>query len=88
MPPFLTLRSARLWGICREWKAQVPAALEFLILTAARTGEVIGARWSQIDFKDKVWIVPAARMKSGREHRVPLSSAAITVLQPNARRKG
>jgi integrase len=56
------------------------AALEFLILTAARTGEVIGARWSEIDLKDKVWIVPAARMKSGREHRVPLSSAAITVL--------
>ncbi len=56
------------------------AALEVLILTAARTGEVIGARWSEIDLKNKVWIVPAARMKSGREHRVPLSSAAITIL--------
>ncbi len=56
------------------------AALEFLILTAARTGEVIGARWSEIDPEERIWVVPAARMKSGREHRVPLSSAAITVL--------
>jgi len=45
------------------------AALEFLILTVARTGEIIGARWSEINLKDRVWVVPAARMKSGREHR-------------------
>jgi integrase len=56
------------------------AALEFLILTAARTSEVVYARWTEIDFKKKVWIVPASRMKSGREHRVPLSSAAIAVV--------
>jgi integrase len=56
------------------------AALEFLILTVARTGEVIGARWSEIDLKDRIWVVPAVRMKSGREHRVPLSSAAVAVL--------
>jgi integrase len=56
------------------------AALEFLILTAARTGEVIGACWSEIDLKERIWVVPTARMKSGREHRVPLSSAAIAVL--------
>jgi integrase len=56
------------------------AALEFLILTVARTGEVIGARWSEIDLKDSIWVVPAVRMKSGRDHRVPLSSAAIAVL--------
>jgi integrase len=56
-------------------------ALEFLILTAARTGEVIGATWDEIDFVDNVWTVPAARMKGHREHRVPLSSAAIELLR-------
>jgi len=55
-------------------------ALEFTILTAARTGEVIGARWQEIDFAQKIWIVPAGRMKSGKEHRVPLSSRAIEIL--------
>jgi integrase len=57
------------------------AALEFLILTAARTGEVIGARRSEIDFRAHVWTVPAERMKGKREHRVPLSSAAIKALE-------
>jgi integrase len=57
------------------------AALEFLILTAARTNEVIGARWLEINFKAKIWTVPATRMKSGREHRVPLSAAATKVLK-------
>ncbi len=57
------------------------AALEFTILTAARTGEVIGATWDEIDFRQKIWLVPAARMKAGREHRVPLSPAAIAVLE-------
>jgi integrase len=56
-------------------------ALEFLILTAARSGEVLGARWEEIDLEAKVWTVPAARMKAGREHRVPLSSRAVEVLQ-------
>ena len=56
-------------------------ALEFLILTASRSGEVIGARWSEIDLLDKTWTVPASRMKSRREHRVPLSVAAVTLLQ-------
>jgi integrase len=55
-------------------------ALEFLILTAARTGEVIGARWSEIDLLDKIWTVPAARMKAHREHRVPLSPRALAIL--------
>ena len=63
------------------------AALEFLILTAARTGEVIGARWSEIDLKESIWVVPAARMKSGRDHRVPLSSTAIAVLKRMASSK-
>jgi integrase len=56
-------------------------ALEFLILTAARTGEVIGARWDEVDLEEKIWVLPAARMKAGREHRVPLSGAALTVLE-------
>jgi integrase len=55
-------------------------ALQFVILTAARTGEVIGARWSEIDFGEAVWTVPAARMKAAREHRVPLSTSALDVL--------
>jgi integrase len=56
-------------------------ALEFLILTAARTGEIIGGRWDEVDFEDKIWVVPAARMKAGREHRVPLSGAALAILK-------
>jgi integrase len=54
-------------------------ALEFVILTAARTGEVLGARWGELD--DKLWTVPAERMKSEREHRVPLSKQATAVLK-------
>jgi integrase len=55
-------------------------ALEFAICTAARTAEVLGARWGEIDLDGKVWTVPAERMKAGREHRVPLSDAALAVL--------
>jgi integrase len=54
-------------------------ALEFAILTAARTGEVISARWNEIDLLDKTWTVPAARMKARREHRVPLSPRALAI---------
>jgi integrase len=57
------------------------AALEFLVLTAARTGEVIGARHSEIDFRARMWTVPAERMKGKRKHRVPLSSAAMKALE-------
>ena len=55
-------------------------AIEFAILTACRSGEVRGARWSEFDFKEKVWTIPAARMKAHREHQVPLSEAAMAVL--------
>jgi integrase len=55
--------------------------LEFLILTAARTGEVIGAQWSEFDLAAKIWTVPANRMKGGREHRVPLSDRAVEIVQ-------
>ena len=56
-------------------------ALEFLILTVGRTGEVIGAEWPEIDFKAKTWNVPGERMKTGRPHRVPLSPPALSVVQ-------
>jgi integrase len=65
----------------REMDGFGAAALEFLILTAARTGEVIGAQHSEIDLGARVWVVAAERMKGDREHRVPLSSAAIAVLE-------
>lgn len=55
-------------------------ALAFAILTAARTGEVIGADWREIDLAGAVWTVPAERMKGGREHRVPLSKPALALL--------
>jgi integrase len=63
----------------RKVEGTSAAALEFLILTVGRTGEVIGARWPEFNLKSGVWVVPAERMKSGREHRVPLSAAAIAV---------
>lgn len=56
-------------------------ALEFAVLTAARSGEIRGARWDEVDLDEKVWIVPAGRMKAKREHRVPLSDAAVELLQ-------
>jgi integrase len=55
-------------------------ALEFLILTAARTGEVIGATWGEIDLTERLWVIPSGRMKAGKEHRVPLSDSAMAVL--------
>jgi integrase len=55
-------------------------ALQFLILTAARTGEVREATWREFDFKAKVWTIPANRMKAGREHRVPLSAGSVAIL--------
>jgi len=64
----------------RQRKGYSALALEFLILTAARTGEIIGAKWAEIDLEKKVWIVPADRMKMGKEHRVPLCSRAIEIL--------
>jgi integrase len=55
-------------------------ALEFLLLTATRTGEVIGACWSEIDLKQKLWQIPAERMKSGKAHTVPLNDRAVAIL--------
>jgi len=55
-------------------------ALEFTILTAARTGETIGAQWDEISEREKLWIIPAERMKAERDHRVPLSRRALAII--------
>ena len=65
----------------REREGMAARALELAILTAARTGEIIGTRWDEIDLDDKVWTIPAGRMKGGREHKVPLSERAIQLLR-------
>jgi len=67
--------------ILRQHDVVSALGLEFKILTAARTGEVIGAIWDEIDIDKANWVVPAERMKGGIEHRVPLSPASIAVLR-------
>ena len=73
LPKFMA-RLAKVGGVAAR-------ALEFAILTVGRTGEVLGAVWSEIDLVKKVWIIPGERMKAGREHRVPLNPPAIAVLE-------
>lgn len=65
----------------RKREAVAALALEFTILTAARTGEAIGAKWTEVDLDKAIWTIPAARMKAGREHRIPLSQRALEILQ-------
>ena len=65
----------------RERDAVSALALEFAILTAARSGEVLGARWREIDFGARIWTIPPQRMKAAREHRVPLSESAFAILE-------
>jgi integrase len=65
----------------REVGGTAARALEFTILTAARTGEVIGARWTEIDMVAGSWTIPGDRMKAGQEHRVPLPEAALAILR-------
>jgi integrase len=74
-------------GKLREREATAALALEFCILTAARSGEVLGARWEELDLDRAVWTVPAARMKAGREHRVPLSGRALSIIKALANSK-
>ena len=57
------------------------AVFEFMVLTAARSGEARGAKWSEVDLDDGIWTIPADRMKAGQEHRVPLSRAALAILE-------
>ena len=72
----------------RQREGVAARALEFAICCAARTGEVIGAQWSEISLKDKTWTIPAGRMKGGREHRVALSDRAIALLRALPTEKG
>ncbi|MFN8828516.1 MAG: tyrosine-type recombinase/integrase [Labrys sp. (in: a-proteobacteria)] len=71
-------------GMLRERGGVSSLAIEFIILTAARSGEALGMRWSEVDLTAKVWIVPAARMKAGREHRVPLTARALAIIEQMA----
>ena len=72
----------------RQHDGLSPKALEFAVLTAARSGEVRGANWAEIDLEAAVWTVPPERMKAGKEHRVPLSAAAIKLLEAMPRIEG
>jgi integrase len=73
VPAFMAALRARLGTSAR--------CLEFTILTASRTNEAIGAGWAEINFAEKLWTIPAARMKGGRDHRVPLNPSSIAVLK-------
>lgn len=80
--PALNWRDAKLFmRDLRKCDGFSAKALEFLILTAARSGEVRNAHWGEIDFDSKLWVIPAGRMKAGREHRVPLSQDALSLLR-------
>lgn len=68
----------------RDQDGTAAEALEFLILTMARTSEVIGLRWPEIDMERALWTVPADRIKGGKEHRVPLSDRAVAILRRRA----
>jgi integrase len=65
----------------RQHSGSAARALEFTILTAARTSEVLLARWEEFNLPGRLWVIPASRMKAGKEHRVPLSLAALAVLE-------
>ena len=74
---------AEIGAFMRELRAQdgfAAAALEFVILTATRTSEAIGAKWDEIDLDAGVWAIPATRIKAGKQHRVPLAAPALALL--------
>lgn len=66
----------------QDREAVAGRALEFLVLTAARSGEVRGARWAEINLEERIWTIPAVRMKAKREHRVPLTARMVELLGP------
>ena len=65
----------------REREEGSARCLEFLILTATRSGEAFGARWSEINFAERTWVIPADRMKAGQEHKIPLSTPAVAIVE-------
>jgi len=80
--PALGLEDAPRWfSAIKQRGGFGPRALEFVALTAARSGEVRGAVWSEIDLERALWVVPGERMKMGKEHRVPLTAPAISLLK-------
>jgi integrase len=81
LPAFMAELRAREQGLSAR-------ALEFTILTAARTGETIGATWDEFDLKEKIWTVPAVRMKGGKDHKVPLCDPALEMLETLPRECG
>jgi integrase len=72
----------------RKRKGAAARALEFTVLTGARSGETLGARWNEFDLTEKVWTVPADRIKAGVEHRQPLTDAALKILHALPRKDG
>jgi integrase len=83
---FAAMPYAELGGFVRalrayQEKSVAAYALELLILTGVRTNEVLGARWAEFDVDSNIWTIPNSRMKTGREHRVPLSSSAVRILR-------
>lgn len=86
--PALTIEDAPRWFAALKTRDGMGArALEFLTLTAARSQEIRGATWDEIDLEKALWIVPAARMKMAREHRVPLTTEAVALLKALPRLK-
>jgi len=80
--PSLALSDAsRWWDMLLQREGMAARALEFLTLTAARSGEVRGMEWGEVDLKAAIWTIPAARMKAEREHRVPLTPQALAILE-------
>jgi integrase len=79
---------AEFMAALREREGMAARCLEFVILTAARSGEARGATWDEIDLEAATWTIPAARMKARREHRVPLSRPALDLLQSLPRIEG
>jgi integrase len=79
--PALPYREVRaLTGRLRDTNSMAGRALEFTILTAARSGEALGARWEEFDLEEGIWTIPPYRMKASREHRVPLSDRALAIV--------
>ena len=87
--PALNLADVPSWSAdLRKRDGMATRALEFLTMTAARSGEVRGAKWSEIDTDAALWTIPADRMKAGKEHRVPLTPDAVALLKALPKMKG
>lgn len=87
-PSLPWMRVGAFMSALKERDGIAARAVEFAILTAARSGEVRGAKWSEVDMEAKVWTIPANRMKAGREHEVPLNDAALRLLKDLPRTNG